>query len=406
MWGRGSNGRGGTRLLASVSLPAAVLALGLLSGCGGGSGSSTGSAAVVPSSPAASTKGSSAQVDAVASIGSTPIAKASYEHWLAVEQALGATDNPSHQALAFLISSDWVIAEAAGRHLSVSDAEVKQRLAQNVHQGFPKAGALKGFLAKSHQTEADLLARVKVELLEAKIAAKVTAGKRGSQRSALLASFEKAFHSHWKAYTTCKARYLMEDCAEYKGKPENLTASSTASRSGAGSAGSSRGGSSASGQASTAPGTFSISSPALEGSGVLPAQYTCDGSNISPPLQWSNVPARAAALVLFMIDDTTNGPAGGIRWIVGDISPTATGVAAGQTPAGGILGANGSGHTGYGGICPPRGKTATVEFELYALKKKIPLTPGFQPAVAEREYGTGNLLLGSAAVAYATYHRR
>jgi hypothetical protein len=42
---------------------------------------------------------------------------------------------------------------------------------------------------------------------------------------------------------------------------------------------------------------------------------------------------------------------------------------------------------------------------MYALSKKIPLTPGFQPAVAEREYGPSKLILGSPAVTYADYHR-
>ena len=37
---------------------------------------------------------------------------------------------------------------------------------------------------------------------------------------------------------------------------------------------------------------------------------------------------------------------------------------------------------------------------MYALKKTIPLSPGFQPSKAESEYGSGKLLMGSAAVTY------
>ncbi len=101
----------------------------------------------------------------------------------------------------------------------------------------------------------------------------------------------------------------------------------------------------------------------------------------------------------------TTGPAGGIRWIVGDIDPGSRGVAAGQTPAGGIVGADTQGKNGYGGICPPHGKSSTIEFVLYALSKKIPLSSGFAPTTAEREYGSGKLLLGQAAVTYASYRR-
>jgi hypothetical protein len=150
---------------------------------------------------------------------------------------------------------------------------------------------------------------------------------------------------------------------------------------------------------------MAISSPAFERNGAIPSQYTCDGADISPPLEWQNVPAKAAALVLIVIDDSSTGPASGIRWFVGDINPSSKGVAAGKSPEDGIVGSDSQGHPGYGGICPPPGKTSTVQFTLYALSKKIPLSSGFQPAVAESEYGSGKLLMGSAAVTYAVYHR-
>ncbi len=403
-------------LLATILTPAAIafvfaLALG---GCGGG-GSTTATTTTIPSSPAtAAVTASDASADAVASVAGVPIAKAGYEHWLAVERALGGSSNPGHEALAFLITSQWVLSEAAARKLSVSAAEVKQRLAKVKQQSFPKASSFARFLSSSGETEADLLARVKVELLQQRIAAQVSAGKSAAQRGATLAAFERAFQQRWKAQTTCKPGYVMEDCAEYSGKPEDLTikhtgssASGSSSAAAAASSSSSTRSSSAAGTSAgelppPAPGTMAISSSAFERDGALPAQYTCAGANISPPLQWQNVPAKAAALVLFAIDDTTPGAAGGIRWIVGDIDPTSKGVAAGQTPAGGIVGTNTQGHAGYGGICPPHGKTATIEFVLYALRKKIPLTPGFQPTTAESEYGAGKLLMGSAAVTYAT----
>jgi phosphatidylethanolamine-binding protein (PEBP) family uncharacterized protein len=424
------------------TLAPAVVAVGLLAGCGGGSSSTSSSAPSSSSSPSSAStavpsslgapKGSTSSVDAVVRVSNIEIAKSSYEHWLSVERALGVTGNPSHQALGFLITSDWVLAEAAARGIAVSEAEVEQRLAHIERASFPKAGSVKRFLARSGETEADLLARVKVELLESRIAARVTAGKSAAQRKALLASFQKAFQRHWKSYTTCEAGYVMEDCAEYRGKPEDLTASSSSSsassggsasgssspasgsagsssgRSASGSSASSAGGSSSAssnGEVYSPPGSFGITSPAFELNGAIPAQYTCDGAGISPPLQWSNVPAKAAALMLFIIDETSTGSASGVRWVVGDINPTSKGVAAGQTPEGGIVGSDSQGHSGYGGICPAPGKTGAVEFVLYALSKKIPLTPGFQPSVAEREYGPGKLILGAPAVTYADYHR-
>ena len=396
--------------LPALSPPAVALLVGagLLAGCGGGSSST--STPAVPASPAvAPAQGTAATADAVAFVSKTPISKASYQHWLAVETALGAAGSPSHQALGFLITSEWVLGEAAARHIEVSEAEVKQRYGQLVQESFPKAGSLKKYLAKSGETDADLLARIKVELLASKIAAKVTAGKSASQRTALLSAFEKGFHDHWKAYTDCKAGYVMEDCKQYKGKSEDLTAtsgrSSGSGSSSGGSSSSTNSASSSSGEVYTAPGAFSISSSAFERNGQIPAQYTCAGAGISPPLSWEKAPAKAAELVLFVIDDSSSGSSGGIRWVVGGIDPTSTGVAAGKVPPGGIVGTNTAGKAAYSPICPAKGKSDTIEFVMYALKKTIPISPGFQPSQAEADYGAGKLLMGQAAVTYGIASR-
>ncbi len=406
------------RITGLLSLPALALLVGL-AGCGESASNSTSSAAAptAASSTALASSHSAGRAAAVASVAGTPIAKASYEHWLIVERALGGDSNASHRALGFLVTTRWLLDEAAARKVSVSPAEVKQRLTELKQQSFPKAGALQKFLVRSHETESDLLARVKVELLESRIAAQVAAGQSGAQRKATLTSFQQVFQKRWKARTTCIAGYVMEDCSEYRGKPENLTGTSTSSTSAAsssnsstrsrsaGASGAAASSSAASGEVYSSPGSLAISSPAFERNGAIPAQYTCDGANISPPLEWQNVPAKAAALVLFIIDDSPTGAASGIRWVVGDISPSSKGVAAGKTPEGGIVGSDTQGRSGYGGICPAHGKTSTVEFVLYALKKQIPLSSGFSPATAESEYGAGKDLLGSAAVTYAVYHR-
>ncbi|MFZ1925714.1 MAG: hypothetical protein WAU42_06195 [Solirubrobacteraceae bacterium] len=393
---------------ALLLLAAGMLAAALMAGCGGGVSSTN--TASVPSSPAAvPTQGTASSVDAVAYVSHTPISKAIYQHWLAVETALGAAGSPAHQALGFLITSEWVLGEAAARGVSVSEAEVKQRYAQLVHESFPKAGSMQKYLAKSGQTEADLLARIKVEMLASKIGAKVSAGKSAAQRSASLAAFENAFHAHWKNYTSCQPGYVMEDCKQYKGKSEDLTAKSSSKASNSAgsssSASSSSSDSNASGEVYTAPGAFSISSPAFERNGAIPVSYTCAGAGISPALSWQKVPTKAAELFLFVIDDNSSGSEGGIRWVVGGIEPSSTGVAAGKVPAGGIVGTNTAGKAAYSAICPAKGKSDTVEFVMYALSKKLQLSPGFQPANAEAQYGSHKLLMGSAAVTYGIASR-
>jgi hypothetical protein len=387
-----------------------LLALGALAGCGESAPAS--SATRTSSAAAVNVSATSKQTaDAVAMVSGTPISTASYEHWLAVDRALGAGATASHKALGFLISSTWVRREAADRGLAVSAAQVSARLAQLKRQSFSQPGSLARFLAKSRESEADLLGRVRIELLESAVVAKITAGASPSRHASVLASFQRTFQQSWKSRTTCRVGYVMEDCSEYRGKPEAqlaptpgaTTSAKRSSNTQTSSAASSS--SSASGEVYSTPGGMSIGSPAFERNGAIPAQYTCDGADTSPPLEWQNVPAKAAALVLFVIDDSATGPASGIRWVVGDINPNTKGVAAGKTPEGGIVGADTQGRSGYGGICPAGGKTSTIEFVLYALKKKIPLSANFTPAVAESEYGAGKDLLGPAAVTYAVYHR-
>jgi phosphatidylethanolamine-binding protein (PEBP) family uncharacterized protein len=407
------------RLRARMAVPALLapgVALAVLAGCGG---SSTTTASSVPASPAAAAEAASvSSADAVATVAGVPISKTSYEHWYAVERKLGATANPSHQALGFLITSEWVLGEAAARRLSLSEAEVKRRFAQLSRQSFPKDGSLQKYLERSGQSEADLLARIKVELLASRIAAKVTAGKPSGQRSAVLSSFERSFQVHWRKLTNCRPGYVMEDCRQYKGGPEDLTGSGASSaKSGAsggasaargGSGGSSSSGSAASsssGEVYTAPGAFSLGSSAFQRNGAIPAEYTCAGKGISPPLSWQKAPAKAASLFLFVIDDNASGASAGIRWVVGNIDPSSTGVAAGQTPAGGIVGKNSAGKAAYSAICPARGSSDRIEFVMYALSKKLPLATGFEPVSAEAEYGQHKLIVGESAVNYAVASR-
>jgi phosphatidylethanolamine-binding protein (PEBP) family uncharacterized protein len=384
-------------LLSLSPLVLSVFGAVLFCGCGG---SSSSSAASVPASPAAAADAARvSSTNAVAVVAGVPIAKQSYEHWLAIERKLGASGNPAHQALGFLITSEWVLGEAAKRHLAVSEGEVRKRFASLVRQSFPKPGSMKAYLARSGESESDLLARIKVELLASRIAARITTGRSTSERSALLTRFERNFQAHWKRLTTCSPGYVMEDCKEYKGKPEAVTTNTGAASS------RSTPQANTSGEVSTPPGGFTIASSAFERNAQIPAEYTCAGRGISPPLSWQQLPAKTAALFLFVIDDSSASSSGGIRWVVGDIDPSSTGVAAGRTPSGGVVGTNTAGKAAYAPICPAHGKSDTIEFVMYALSKKIPLSAGFSPAIAEADYGQHKLVIGQAAVNYGIASR-
>lgn len=88
------------------------------------------------------------------------------------------------QVLAYLISANWVIGEAAERGVKVSDAEVKKQFNQIKSQQFPKEADFQKFLASTGYTVSDLLLRVKLNTLSSKIQQKVNkeAGKKPSQK--------------------------------------------------------------------------------------------------------------------------------------------------------------------------------------------------------------------------------
>jgi Raf kinase inhibitor-like YbhB/YbcL family protein len=121
-------------------------------------------------------------------------------------------------------------------------------------------------------------------------------------------------------------------------------------------------------------------SPAFPPGGNIPAEYTCDGSDISPPLSWSGAPAGTQSFVLVVEDP--DAPGGTFRhWAAFDIPATAMGLPAGygpSRPAAGFHEArNDFGKRGYGGPCPPPGAGVHhYHFRLFALSRpRLDLAP-------------------------------
>src|SRR5437870_10066877 len=119
--------------------------------------------------------------------------------------------------------------------------------------------------------------------------------------------------------------------------------------------------------------SISITSPAFQASGDIPAKFTCNGANVSPELQISGVPSEAKSLVLIV--DDPDAPRGLFtHWIAWNIDPKTTQVAENSAPAGAIQGTNDFGKTKYGGPCPPSG-THRYFFKIFALDTKLDLKP-------------------------------
>ncbi len=130
-------------------------------------------------------------------------------------------------------------------------------------------------------------------------------------------------------------------------------------------------------------GKFTITSPAFKEGELIPKKYTCDGQNISPPLEWQLAPSNTKSLAL--IADDPDAPMGTwVHWVIFNIPPTATGFPENvptkdSLPNGAVQGRNDSRGIGYDGPSPPGG-THRYFFKLYALDTMLKLSSGITKA--------------------------
>lgn len=134
-------------------------------------------------------------------------------------------------------------------------------------------------------------------------------------------------------------------------------------------------------------GKLIITSTAFNEGEAIPRQYTCDGINISPPLEWSGVPKTAKTIAI--IADDPDAPAGTwVHWVLYNLPAENIGMvenlpATENLNAGGSQGKNDFGKIGYGGPCPPSG-THRYFFKVYAVDTELPLKAGATKAEVEK----------------------
>jgi Raf kinase inhibitor-like YbhB/YbcL family protein len=126
-----------------------------------------------------------------------------------------------------------------------------------------------------------------------------------------------------------------------------------------------------------------ITSSAFTEGNMIPAKYTCDGQDISPPLEWKDVPAGIKSFAL--ICDDPDAPMGTwVHWVVYNIPSTISKLDENVKHElvfknGMMQGNNDWPKIGYGGPCPPNG-THRYYFKLYALDTILPIKPGASKA--------------------------
>ncbi len=122
-----------------------------------------------------------------------------------------------------------------------------------------------------------------------------------------------------------------------------------------------------------------ISSRAFREYEMMPAKYTCQGQDVSPPLSFSEVPEKTKSLALILVDP--DAPSGKfVHWVIYNIPPETRELEENikktdKLADGTLQGRNDFGRIGYGGPCPPFG-THRYYFKLYAIDTLLNLKPG------------------------------
>ena len=104
--------------------------------------------------------------------------------------------------------------------------------------------------------------------------------------------------------------------------------------------------------------------------------FGCKGKNLSPSLEFVNVPSDAKSLALTVYDPDAPTGSGWWHWVVYDIDPNTTKVERGSSKIGAnsVVARNDFGEYKYGGPCPPKGSNHRYIFTLYALSvEKLPV---------------------------------
>ena len=130
--------------------------------------------------------------------------------------------------------------------------------------------------------------------------------------------------------------------------------------------------------------SITLTSPAFSSDATIPVEHTADGIDVSPPLNWSELPSGTKSLALICEDPDV--PGGTFtHWVVNNLPPEARGLRPGALPEGAMEGLNSFGKQGYDGPAPPRGKPHHYHFRLYALDSEILLIGEFSAEGLKQE---------------------
>ncbi len=195
----------------------------------------------------------------VVRVGTVPITKATYEHWMAIGAATVEMPKPTgplpkaliytppgfsecatelhassprataaqlktrcsktyasiqSRILSFLITGHWLRQQAAAEHVSVTSSDVTRRLAEERKR--EGSAAYSRIVRASHQTVPDLEYAIETRLLSERLERRYIAQHKGLTEQQQVAGFNRTITARWEPATHCDAGYVVKDCQEYR----------------------------------------------------------------------------------------------------------------------------------------------------------------------------------------------
>jgi hypothetical protein len=130
-----------------------------------------------------------------------------------------AAEHPKHtkledEALGNLLEGLWIQGQAAEMEIVATDKQVATELAQIKEESFKTGEQFHAFLKRSHLTLHDVRYRVELQLLSARIQARIIRGATSQkQLRERLSDFLNAYNDRWRSRTVCAAQYVTERCS-------------------------------------------------------------------------------------------------------------------------------------------------------------------------------------------------
>jgi len=141
---------------------------------------------------------------------------------------------------------------------------------------------------------------------------------------------------------------------------------------------------------------LTIAAPWQDGE-QIDAQFTCDGSKLSPSFDIAGLPDGTVTWGLSIVDQMA---LDAVHWALANVDPTINHVDAGVVPAGAVQSLNRLQKVGYAAPCPKAGEPHTYVLTVYAVSQQLEVSDGMDAETMLTSLEAGSLGITSTTFTF------